>query len=100
MRLLNAEALVQDERWEFRECRPDKPAPSLYAILSHTWAEKGEVMFQDIEDPEGPISSSLEKRSGFAKIRGCCAQAVRGGLEWVWIDTCCINRGVSDEVSE
>jgi hypothetical protein len=29
-------------------------------------------------------------KAGFAKIQSCCALAARYGLEYVWIDTCCI----------
>lgn len=64
-----------------------------YAILSHTWDEE-EVTFQDIQDP------IRETRKGFAKISSCCAQARKDELEWVWIDTCCIDKSSSAELSE
>ncbi|MBE3043806.1 HET domain-containing protein [Candidatus Bathyarchaeota archaeon] len=66
-----------------------------YAILSHTWGEE-EVVFQDME--KGTESASTLK--GFAKIRGCCEQAVRDGYEWAWVDTCCIDKTSSSELSE
>lgn len=67
----------------------------IYAILSHTWGEE-EVLFQDMEN-------GLERASklkGFAKIRDCCRQAVRDGYEWAWVDTCCIDKTSSSELSE
>ncbi|KAG7284528.1 hypothetical protein NEMBOFW57_010903 [Staphylotrichum longicolle] len=64
-----------------------------YAILSHTWGDQ-EVSFQDIELPE------RDKKKGFVKILGCCAQAVEDSIEWVWIDTCCIDKTSSAELSE
>ncbi|KAI1328119.1 HET-domain-containing protein [Xylariaceae sp. FL0255] len=84
MHLLNAKTL------ELREFLRKPPA---YAILSHTW-EDGEVSFQDISGP-----NALTKK-GFAKIKACCEQALRDGLEWAWIDTCCINKDSSTVLSE
>ncbi|KAL2105093.1 hypothetical protein VUR80DRAFT_9008 [Thermomyces stellatus] len=66
-----------------------------YAILSHTWGEE-EVLFQDMKD--GPERAARLK--GFAKIRNCCRQAVRDGYEWAWVDTCCIDKTSSSELSE
>lgn len=38
--------------------------------------------------------------SGYKKIVGCCEQASADGYEWVWIDTCCIDKRSSAELSE
>ncbi|KAI1463568.1 HET-domain-containing protein [Daldinia caldariorum] len=73
MRLLNTNTL---EVVEFTQKRPR------YAILSHLW-ENEEVLFQDIKD-------------GHASLR----QAIKDGYEWVWIDTCCIDKCSSAELSE
>lgn len=54
-----------------------------YAILSHTWGE-GEVSLQDWERLS-PHERSLKR--GYSKIRLCCEQAQRDGLEWAWVDT-------------
>jgi hypothetical protein len=64
-----------------------------YVILSHTWGE-GEVAFEDIDQPH---ARSLP---GFNKILGCCRLAIRDGFEWAWIDTCCIDKRSSAELSE
>lgn len=64
-----------------------------YAILSHTWQEE-EVSFQDID------SSSGASKAGFRKIRGCCDRARIDGYDWVWIDTCCIDKSSSAELTE
>ena len=34
------------------------------------------------------------------KIRYCCALAAAKGYEYVWIDTCCIDKTSSAELSE
>lgn len=69
-----------------------------YAILSHRWAAnpQDEVTFEDMTMR---IETAREK-SGFNKIIGCCTQALRDGLHWVWIDTCCIDKRNSAELSE
>ncbi|CAG9991767.1 unnamed protein product [Clonostachys byssicola] len=64
-----------------------------YAILSHTWGY-GEVELRDV------LAGSFHGREGFAKLQGCCAQAANDGLAWVWIDTCCIDKSSSAELSE
>ena len=64
-----------------------------YAILSHRWGEK-EVTFQDFE------ISKKKASPGFLKIRNCCSLAKSRGFDWVWIDTCCIDKKSSAELSE
>ncbi|KAI2639152.1 HET-domain-containing protein [Hypomontagnella submonticulosa] len=64
-----------------------------YAILSHTWGAR-EVNFQDISKPDH------KSYKAYAKIEGCCQQAIKDGLSYVWIDTCCIDKSSSAELSE
>jgi hypothetical protein len=85
MRLLHTRTL---ELSEFLE-----NATPAYAILSHTW-ENEEVSFQDMQGP------NAKKKAGYAKIQKCCEQAAQEGYEYVWIDTCCIDKSSSAELSE
>jgi hypothetical protein len=56
-----------------------------YAILSHTWgADTEEVTFKDLADRTG------KSKAGYDKIRFCGEQAKRDGLQFFWVDTCCI----------
>ena len=64
-----------------------------YAILSHTWG-KEEVTFVDMIDGNGT------SKTGFDKIRFCGEQARRDGLQYFWVDTCCINKTSSAELAE
>ena len=68
-----------------------------YAILSHRW-RADEVLYQDLadraDDPE------VKARIGYQKIRNTCEQALEDGLDYVWIDTCCIDKRSSAELSE
>lgn len=66
-----------------------------YVILSHTWGSE-EVSFQDIQGSHDRISH----RSGYRKIKDCCAKASETGFRYVWIDTCCIDKTNSTDLSE
>ncbi|KAI0359515.1 HET-domain-containing protein [Trametes cingulata] len=67
-----------------------------YAILSHVWGVQ-EQTFQDIH----ALQRGLDGLSFVsAKIRGCCLRAAKDGFRWVWIDTCCIDKTSSTELSE
>ncbi|KAF1814172.1 HET-domain-containing protein, partial [Eremomyces bilateralis CBS 781.70] len=84
MRLLNVSTRKLEE---FQGPRPR------YAILSHTWG-KEEVTFEDLK------TSDYTEKLGYKKIDGCCKQAQKARIEYVWIDTCCINKSSSAELSE
>ncbi len=86
MRLLHAKTL------KFREFQESDIPP--YAILSHTWEYGSEVTFQDMCSPYVP------NKKGYTKIVETCHLAVQSGLEYVWIDTCCIDKTNSAELSE
>jgi hypothetical protein len=65
-----------------------------YAILSHTWGDD-EVSFKDIQN-----LNAARSKAGFKKIDLCCKQAKEDHFEWVWVDTCCIDKTSSAELSE
>lgn len=68
-----------------------------YAILSHRWSlPTDEVTFQDMM---GNIESAKQKK-GYKKVESCCMQALEYGLNFAWIDTCCIDKSSSAELSE
>jgi len=66
-----------------------------YAILSHTWGPE-EVLFSDL-----PLRQpSTIAKAGYQKIEFTCGQAVQDGLAYAWVDTCCIDKTSSAELSE
>jgi hypothetical protein len=66
-----------------------------YAILSHTWGnDDQEVTFKDINEGLG------KSKAGYQKIRFCGEQAARDGYLYSWVDTCCIDKTNSVELSE
>ncbi|KAF5340121.1 hypothetical protein D9758_013179 [Tetrapyrgos nigripes] len=85
MRLLNTKTLRLEEFYS--EIPP-------YAILSHTW-EKEEVTFQDIQNLE-----IARRKAGYVKVWKACVRAQRYDFDWIWIDSCCINKDSSAELSE
>ncbi|KAI0872436.1 heterokaryon incompatibility protein-domain-containing protein [Hypoxylon argillaceum] len=62
-------------------------------LQSHTWGTE-EVLFHEFQEQR-----AAEMR-GYGKITGCCRQAASDGLDYLWIDTCCIDKRSSSELSE
>jgi hypothetical protein len=69
-----------------------EPNVPSYAALSHTWG-KDEVSLQDL---------AADRRQGmnWTKIHRSSTKAQRLGYEYIWIDTCCIDKTSSAELSE
>ncbi|KAF5339467.1 hypothetical protein D9758_015309 [Tetrapyrgos nigripes] len=65
-----------------------------YAILSHTW-EQDEVSFQDIQNLD-----VAQSKAGWHKVMNACLRARRYHFDWIWIDSCCINKESSAELSK
>jgi hypothetical protein len=64
-----------------------------YAILSHTWGDE-EVHYDDVIHKRGMT------KAGYAKILFCARQAAADGLQYCWVDSCCINKSDYSEHSE
>lgn len=64
-----------------------------YVILSHRWIED-EPSFKDVQ------KKRHSTRKGYAKVDLCCQQAEKHGFQYVWVDTCCIDKRSSAELSE
>lgn len=66
-----------------------------YAILSHTWgADHEELTFKDLRKDRG------HDKAGYQKLVFCSKQAIKDGLGFFWVDTCCIDKSSSAELSE
>ena len=74
---------------------PYHPPP--YAILSHTWGQpQDEVLFDD-------MVAGVERaraKEAFTKVENTCRLAQEHGLEYCWIDSCCIDKRSSAELQE
>ncbi|KAJ5106954.1 hypothetical protein N7456_003629 [Penicillium angulare] len=110
MRLIRADSFQLEEFMDSKIPR--------YAILSHVW-RPGEISFQDMQSlsPKGrnallSNSNDVDKFSynirnlqgnihqGYSKIKYSCKQALKDGIQYVWVDTCCIDKTSSAELSE
>ncbi|KAK2593560.1 hypothetical protein QQS21_008735 [Conoideocrella luteorostrata] len=88
MRLINAET------WALENFVGKNIPP--YAILSHTWGEdEEELSFHDLQT--GNIEKAGKRK---IKLQGCCEQAKKDKLRYIWIDTCCIDKANAVELSE
>ncbi|RPD58014.1 HET-domain-containing protein [Lentinus tigrinus ALCF2SS1-7] len=93
--------VLSTDRAELQYFRTPEEIRDGFAALSHVW-DKEEQSFQDVrriqeacaKDGSNPRDSVCEK------IRRCCELAESHGYKWVWIDTCCIDKTSSAELSE
>ncbi|KAI0819539.1 heterokaryon incompatibility protein-domain-containing protein, partial [Trametes gibbosa] len=83
----------------------DNPSDVQYAILSHVWVPGEELTYEGLLKIHSAARSFPHPRRYIfdavpAKVRELCVFADRHGILYVWIDTCCIDRSSSAELSE
>ncbi|KAB5529032.1 heterokaryon incompatibility protein-domain-containing protein [Coniochaeta sp. 2T2.1] len=86
MWLINARTLALEEIVN--------PEEERYVILSHRWGQD-EVSFQDMAD-----LNRARRMAGFHKIQMTCRKALEKGINYAWVDTCCIDKTSSAALSE
>ena len=86
MRLINRYTL---QLQEFQE------PPKQYAILSHRWGSD-EITYKDF------VKGRNTESAGHQKVLKFCdfVRRWQRSIEWVWVDTCCIDKRSSAELSE
>ncbi|KAH7060965.1 kinesin light chain 1, partial [Paraphoma chrysanthemicola] len=77
--------------FEVASFNDENPPP--YAILSHTWTEGQEVAYSEL------VAGTGKDKTGYDKIRFCGGRAAADGLQYFWVDTCCIDKSTSHELS-
>lgn len=90
MRLINTATLQLESFPRF-----DRPQIPPYAILSHRWGAD-EISLQEMQTPTPSLTSKL----GYQKVVKCSAVAASFGFEYIWIDTCCIDKTNNVELTE
>ena len=93
--------LLSTDRAELHFFASPEDVPGGYAILSHVWDER-EDTFQDIEALRVECASSGRNPRDLVseKIRKSCILAEKHDYKWIWVDTCCIDKSSSAELSE
>ncbi|KAI2468791.1 HET-domain-containing protein [Annulohypoxylon bovei var. microspora] len=89
MRLLNTETL------SFESFDDLQALNCSYAILSHVWGPD-EVLFHEVQERQ----AAIQCKRGWVKMAKFCAMARADGYAYAWIDTCCIDKRHSAELSE
>ncbi|KAJ3481637.1 hypothetical protein NLG97_g7774 [Lecanicillium saksenae] len=67
-----------------------------YAILSHTWGADEPTLAEFADSSQWQHVN----KDGYAKIKNCCRLAAQAGLDYVWVDTVCIDKSSSAELTE
>ncbi|KAL4071630.1 heterokaryon incompatibility protein-domain-containing protein [Scleroderma yunnanense] len=111
MRLINVKAFITREQVMNKEGKVDRRTKVLefcddeataYAILSHRWIDQ-EVNYDEMVElgkMDAEERDEIRQRNGYRKILDSCEQAKKDGCEWLWVDTCCIDKRSSAELSE
>ncbi|KAK5124754.1 hypothetical protein LTR85_001467 [Meristemomyces frigidus] len=104
MRLLNTTTL------KFKETYTPGTQDMKYAILSHRWGDdevsyEDFVLAQQVDEypdwwPPSEHGRRVKKRAGYKKIKKFCSVAQELDYAWCWVDTCCIDKRSSAELSE
>ncbi|KAI9566379.1 heterokaryon incompatibility protein-domain-containing protein [Boletus coccyginus] len=81
-----------------KNCKEDIKRLLKYAIFSHRWGEE-EPAFRDMSSKVHGQRPTLEGL-GYEKLQRFCEKAKEHGCEYVWSDTCCINKESSSELEE
>ncbi|KAJ4352532.1 uncharacterized protein N0V89_007881 [Didymosphaeria variabile] len=91
---------------EFKEFHDLSSVPD-YAILSHRWVHtlrNGKYRALELSFTEFSLGTGDDR--GYAKIDKACeavrdlSQNLRTVLDWIWIDSCCIDKNNNEEHSE
>ena len=62
--------------------------------LTYLGHSDDEVTYQDLQN------DTTRNKKGYNKLIFCGNQALKDGLQYFWVDTCCINKHSSAELSE
>ncbi|KAI6022080.1 heterokaryon incompatibility protein-domain-containing protein [Pisolithus marmoratus] len=99
--VLDREKDIQELDAELEVLKELDDKSTSYAIVSHRWGT--EVNYDEMTGlaaMEARKRDKVRKRDGYQKILRGCEQAEKDGYRWLWIDTCCIDKRSSAELSE
>ncbi|KAI6138879.1 heterokaryon incompatibility protein-domain-containing protein [Pisolithus tinctorius] len=99
--VLDADKGIRRAEYETEVFRELDDKTTSYAIVSHRWGT--EVSYKEMVRLMKRAKKEREQvrqRDGYKKIVKSCKQAMKDGYRWLWIDTCCIDKRSSAELSE
>lgn len=94
--------LINTSTFEFLSAEPSAFKAEGYAILSHRWIGL-EITFDRLPGYAAELRKNRDRPLQpiqLDKIRGACQIARSQGLQWMWIDNCCINKANAVEEAE
>ncbi|KAI0800480.1 heterokaryon incompatibility protein-domain-containing protein [Fomes fomentarius] len=93
--------LLSTDRAELHSFTDHTAVKEGYAILSHTWGHE-EQTFRSMRELQEQCERTGENPRDCAspKIQNACILAEEDGYLWIWIDSCCIDKTSSSELSE
>lgn len=96
MRLLSTKTL---ELTSFPDRNGETPR---YAILSHRWSANAddEVLYADIQNGKASTKTAYDSKLAKAMEQARKASHPSERFDWIWCDTCCIDKSSSAELSE
>jgi hypothetical protein len=89
--------LLHCKTFQLREFRGDEVPP--YVTLSQTWCP-GEVLYEDLAVRDTKIPWPPTHKEGWPRIQNSCTLALKDGYEFIWIETCCVDKTNSAERTE
>ena len=97
MRLLRLEAASGTPQPDLVLCDYYSELVPSYATLSHRWGHPDdEVLYHDLVGDK----SKAKQKKAYRKIQALARQALQDGIAHIWVDTCCIDKSSSAELSE
>ncbi|RPD57978.1 hypothetical protein L226DRAFT_538926 [Lentinus tigrinus ALCF2SS1-7] len=93
--------LLSTDRAELHHFTSPESVPGGYAILSHVW-DGEEQSFQQTQEYKNQCQSTGQNPRDLSteKVKESCILAEEHGYNWIWNDTCCIDKTSSAELSE
>ncbi|KAI0380797.1 heterokaryon incompatibility protein-domain-containing protein [Hypomontagnella monticulosa] len=89
--------LIDTKSYRMKSLRVDSVK---YAILSHRWVEGEEITYEKMLELSNDPNHPARQWSGYQKIKQACDKALSREYRYVWVDTCCIDKKSSAELSE
>ncbi|EAQ93854.1 hypothetical protein CHGG_02089 [Chaetomium globosum CBS 148.51] len=100
MKLMLLSTMLMAFRGERARANRGPPLPALTNGYESDHSDSSDTRSQRGSMVPSVILHPFEHKAGYAKIAYACGQAEKDGFRYVWVDTCCIDKRNSAEVSE